>query len=479
MTTMEKNKKTGRVLLLNPRLSGDLRYGKYKDVGSYLPPYGLLSIAAVLEDQGHRVRVLDADSRKGLSLTDIANEISWFSPDLIGMSAYSIGRNKVIETADHLKTLTSAPIVVGGPHVMTFPEDFNDVPSIDVTAYGEGEYIMAELVSHFLGQGPELSGITGIIYNNGEGAEKTPPRPLIENLDALPYPAFHLLDERDDYRPMQLLYKRLPVMTMISGRGCPFNCIFCNSIWGKKVRLNSAEYIYGFVKKAIQDFGVKEIMFYEDSFCINKDRIETLCDMMIAESLDITWSCSVNVRTLTPPILQKMRQAGCWLISMGIESGNNEVLKFIRKPVRRHEVERATRMADKAGISMRGFFMLGHPVDTQKTIRETIDFAKSLPLLTINFCILQLLPGSKVREIAHDYGEVNYDLSLGTGHPGETMSFVPKGLTGDYLKEMQRKGYTEFFLRPVQIWRLLRSIGSFEDIRKYAVLFLAFIRLYR
>jgi len=471
------NRNNIRVLLINPHISGDARYGKFKDVGSYLPPYGLICIAAVLEQHGHVVKVIDADSKQGPTLDDIKQAIIDFKPSVIGMTAFSIGRVQVIETATFIKSFSSALLIVGGPHVTIFPEDLMECNVFDLVVFGEGEYTVLDIIEYKLGR-KSLCDINGMIYKEDGKAVKNPNRALIEDLDSLPFPAFHLLDNIHDYRPMQLLYKRTPVLALISGRGCPYSCIFCNSIWGKKVRLNSSSYILRLVKKMINDYGAREIMFYEDTFAVKKNRIHGFCDMIIQEKLNISWTCSANVTTLDKALLEKMKKAGCWLLSTGIESGSDEVLKFIKKPVRVEQVKQVCRWADEAGIKIRGFFMLGHPVDTKETIRQTIDFAKSLPLFTVNLCILQLLPGSEVRSIAHEYGEVNYDLNLGSGHPGDTLSFVPKGLTKEYLKKMQRKGYTEFFVRPRQIWRLLRAIDSREDVRKYSKMVFAFLKLY-
>lgn len=474
---LNKNEKKCKILLLNPRISGDVRYGKFKSVGSYLPPYGLLCIAGFLEQKKHIVKIIDADTQKGLTLDDIQKIINDFTPDIIGMTAYSIARKQVIDTAKFIKSISSSLIVVGGPHVIVFPEDLTECDCIDILAYGEGEHIMSDIAEYYLSL-KDISQIDGILYRRDGNVIKNKSRELIDDLDTLPYPAYHLLDNLGDYKPMQLLYKRLPMVTLITGRGCPFNCIFCNSIWGKKIRLNSPEYIIGFVKKMVREHDIKEILFYEDTFLINRERTNKLCDVIINENIKIIWSCSANIRTVDKPILQKMKQAGCWLISFGVESGNDEVLKFIKKPSSVEEARKACQWADEVGLKVRGFFIIGHLVDTRETIRETINFAKALPLFTVNICIMQLLPGSKVREIAHNYGEVNYDLSLGTGHPGDIMSFVPKGLTVKYLKKMQRHAYFEFFVRPVQIWRLLKSIDSIEDIKKYFVLFTTFLRLY-
>lgn len=454
-----------RILLLNPRISGEVRYGSYKSVGSYLPPYGLLSIAAMLEQHGHIVRVIDADSRRGLNFEEIRLEIEHFKPEIIGMTCYSIGRQSLIETSKYIRDICPAIQIVGGPHVTVLPEDLCHFQTIDICVYGEGENTMLDIVNHYLDQ-KELTGIKGTVYRQNGQIRKAPPRDLIADLDILPYPAFHLLDNLHDYRPMQLTYKRRPVMTLVSGRGCPYKCIFCTNIWGNKVRLNSAEYIVGLIKKMMRDFGIKEIIFGEDSFAIDALRLNELCDRLIEEKLNICWSCACNLRSLNKPLLQKMKRAGCWLISVGIESGNDEVLKFIRKPVRVEEARQVAAWVDEVGILLNGFFMINHPIDTKETIRQTINFAKELPLFTASFSILFLKPGSKVREIAHEYGTVNYDYCLSTGHPGETLSFVARGLTPEYLKSMQRRAYAEFFIRPSQIWRLMKAIDSWEDIRK-------------
>jgi len=466
-----------KVLLINPGISGDARYGKFKDVGSYLPPYGLLSIAAVLEEHGCIIKVIDADARVPLSDNEIKNIISNFQPNIIGITAYSIGRNQLIELANSIRTYSSALIVTGGPHVISLPDDLAEYDCFDMLVYGEGEYVMLDIARYSIDE-ESIENIDGIMYRKDGEVIKNRPRAYIQDLDTLPYPAFHLLDNLFDYRPMQLLYKKPPVLTLIVGRGCPFECIFCKPIWGRSVRLNSAEYIMGLVKKVVADYGIREILFYEDSFCLSKERVMDLCDMLIEADMGLIWSCSANVRTLDKETLGKMKEAGCWLISVGIESGNDEVLKFINKPVTVEEVRLVCAWANDIGMKVRGFFMLGHPIDTKETIKQTIDFALELPLHTVNFCIMTLMPGTKARQIAHKYGKVNYDYSLGTGHPGETLSFVPEGLTSEYLSKMQRKAYKSFFVRPVQAWRLLKGVDSVEDIKKYWKLCVAFVKLY-
>lgn len=326
-----------KILLLNPNISSDIRYGKFKDVGSYLPPYGLLSIAAVLEQHGYTVKVVDADSKKGLTFNDLRKIIECYVPDIVGLTVYSIGRDKAVETAKFIRSKTNVLMIAGGPHITLVPEDLSQYECFDILAVGEGENTMLDISSYYSNE-KDLNQINGIIFKINGKIIKTSPRDYIENLDSLPYPAFHLLYNLYDYKPMQLLYKKSPGLTLILGRGCPHSCIFCNSIWGKKVRLNSAFYIFNLMKKMIREFGIKEIMFYEDTFCINRKRIFKLCDLIIKEKMDIAWSCSANIRGLDKPLLSKMKEAGCWLISVGIESGSDKILKFIKKPSTTMEV---------------------------------------------------------------------------------------------------------------------------------------------
>ena len=465
-----------KILLVNPQISGERRYGKYAAVGSYQPPYGLLTIASVLEKNDFLVKIIDADSRKGISLEDILRLSGEFDPDIIGLTAYSINADHLVTTAKELKEQSGVPVIVGGPHVISFPEDLERHEFIDLLCTGEGELAALE-VMEAIRDNKGFANIAGISYRNGQEFIRNSQRELLADLDRLPYPAFHLLDELKAYAPTPLMYKQLPILMLTTSRGCPYSCIFCNSIWGKRYRCNSAEYVVDMIEENVARYGFREVMFYEDTFCLKKERVLRICELLQQKDMGLSWSCSSHVNHLTKEMLLEMKKAGCWIISVGIESGNQEVLNFIKKSSKLERIREVAGWASEVGIKVRGFFILGHPVDNKQTIRQTIDFAKSLPLFTVNFTILQLLPGSEVREIAHEYGTVNYDLSLGTGHPEDNLSFVPKGLTEKYLKRMQARAYFEFFFRPRQLLQMLKMLRSKEDVKKYARLFFAFVKL--
>ncbi len=464
-----------RVLLISGAISGEDRYGSLDDIGAYLPPYGLMCLASVLEQAGHTVRILDS-VRYPLTRASLSARVREFDPGLIGLSVYSIGADAAIENARYLKQEFDIPIVAGGPHVIVYPQDLAQFDSFDYLVDGEGELTLLEL-AQALGTGGEPARIRGLHYRQNGRMLKNEPRPYIDNLDDLPFPAFHLIDDLAGYNPQLLVYRRRPVITLVTSRGCPFSCIFCNSVWTKRWRANSAKYVVDMMEYVINRFGAREISFHEDTFALSRKRVLEICALIKERKLDIIWTATVNLKTLDQEVIRAMKDAGCWLVSVGIESGNDEVLKFIHKPVDKETVLRVTRWLDEAGIRIRGYFIMGHLVDTPETVKETIRFAKSLPLHSMNMAVMYLAPGSEAREIADRYGTVNKGLDLGTGYPRGNLSFVPHGLTEEYLQVMQRRSISNFFFRPRQIAHMIASIEGPEDVRRYARMTRAFVRL--
>ena len=466
-----------KVLLIHPPLTGEERYGKFKEVGSYLPPLGICYIASILEKKDVNVKIIDG-LRVNYSDEDICMMAKRYSPNYIGITVVSIAYFRAVELAGMLKKqFSDIPIIIGGPHVTIFQEMALDCPYFDYGVIGEGEITFPELIEA-LSNNDDISTVNGILYKENNNVFKTLPRPFIENLDTLPLPARHLLPPLNIYRPTAMVYKQLPVTSMITSRGCPYNCIFCNRIFGKRYRFNSAEYVVHEIETLAKNYGIKEITIYEDNFTVNKERIFKICDLIKKRQIHISWSCCANVNTLNKEILMDMKDAGCWLLSIGIESGSEEVLKFIKKDISLEKVRQVAQWSKEIGIQLRGYFMIGHPIDTKKTIRKTINFAKSLPLHTVNFCLQYLVPGSELYEIAPNYGETCYDFRMVTGHPSrDELPFIPKGLTREYLHIAQKRAYREFYLRLSQLFRMIKVVDSWNDIKKYLSMLRTFIRI--
>jgi len=463
-----------KILLISGAVSGKKRYGKLEKIGAYLPPYGLLSIAAVLEGAGHRVMLIDREVSP-ISNQEILAYVRQNKPEVVGLSIFTIGSEESIALAREIKGSYPIPIVAGGPHVFVGFDDLKRHPYFDYLVVGEGEETVVELLAA-LENGGQVHEVPGLIFRQGEEWQHTPGRPQIKDLDKLPFPAFHLLDRMDLYHPSPFGYRALPHLPLVTSRGCPFQCIFCSRLWGNKWRANSASYVVDLVKYVVERFGIKEIWFAEDTFTINRQRVVDICEGLLSSGLKLRWSCMTNIHILDRELIRLMKKAGCWQLQLGLEAGNDEVLKFIRKPINTKLIREKVNMIHSEGIKVRGYFILGHLIDTRETIQQTIDFARSLPLYTAEFHILHLALGSKCREIAHKYGQVNYDLTLLTGYTHSGLSFVPRGMTAEELFDLRRQGHNRFFLRPQVMFQYLRDVRSWTDIKRYFLMGQAFLK---
>ncbi|NQT03038.1 MAG: radical SAM protein [Planctomycetes bacterium] len=459
-----------KILLITPPMSREERYGSYSDAGSTAPPLGILYVAAVMEGNDYTVQVIDG-MKGDITQADVIKEVKSFDPDIVGISVTTISFHRTIEISKEIRKISrDILIVMGGPDVSARKENYKKYIAdnvCDCAVYGEGEETMSELAEAFL-NGHAFSEIKGLIYANKDEVVVNPPRAYIKDLDALPLPARHLLDDMEDYRCHLFTYKRRPWTTMITSRGCPYKCVFCDrSVFGNKYRVRSAENIFQEMKVLHDKYGIKEIAIYDDTFTIQKSRLENLFDMLIEADMDLIWSCSARVDTLTYDIIRKMKKAGCWLISIGIESGDEEVLRRIRKGITLQQVRNVVTWASRTGLMIKGFFIIGHPGETRETIIKTIDFARSLDLYTVNFCTTYLLPGTELTRTASKYGFVNiHGFSNMSGHT-DKLSFVPFNLTEDELKGWQKKAYLLFYLRPKVVIKIFFGNKTISDLKSF------------
>jgi len=442
------------IFLANAPYSLDERYGKLAPMGATLPHLGLLMLGAVLREAGHRVRIVDA-SALGRDYQYVLEEIKRFRPDVIALTAVTPSIIKTVSLAEKIKgAWPSLPIVIGGPHFTAVPEQtLLDYPVFDFGGIGEGENTLKELVEALSGDRSALE-VPGVVFRkNGEvilGAQ----RPVIEDLDSLPFPAWDLLDGFPGlYHPALFKYKKLPSTHVVSARGCPNKCIFCDtSVFSRRIRFHSAEYVLDMIGYLVNRFGVREIVFEDDQFLIRKERVAKICEGFLRAKWSISWCCSGRVNSVNDlELLKLMKRSGCWQISYGIESGNQEILNFAKKGITITQIEKAVRLTHKAGILSKGYFILGLPPETQESILNTIDFAKHLPLNDMSAFILTPFPGSQMYDIAEKYGIIEKDF--------EKMNlldvvYVPNGLSKEKLLDFQKRFMREFYMRP-------RIIGNY------------------
>ncbi len=448
-----------RIALVNPPHSLEERYGSFRTVGNTMPSLGLLSLAAVLRDQGFLVSVTDAPSRR-LSPRYALREILDFAPDAIGMTAFTSSVCNAASLARDLKLARpDLPIALGGPHVSAAPrETLERFPVFDAGATGEGEGSGARLF-RALAERANPGAIPGLFVRGSGGAEltETPGPGIAADLDGLPFPAWDLAPGFPRaYTPAAHSYRRLPAATLVTTRGCPERCSFCDrSVFGNRVRALSSRYVLDQMQHLVDRFGVRDLTIYDDIFPLFKQRALEICEGILERGLDLTWSCNSRVNQADPALLKALRRAGCWQIGYGIESGDQGILDRLAKRMTLAEIEHAVRITDEAGIRVKGFFMLGHPGETPQTIRRTIDFAGKLRLTDYQTCFFTPFPGTAIHARVKEFGRFEEDW------PRMTLLnpvFVPEGFTPESMRRWAARSYRAFYLRPRIVFRHLKDV---------------------
>ena len=424
------------------------RYGRLASVGATLPNLGLLMLAAMLRKEGHNIRIIDA-SACDMGYRETIEEVKKFHPDMVGLTAVTPAIIKTVRLAMMIKdVLPDTTIVLGGPHFTALPEQtLLDHPVFDYGVIGEGEETFMDLIQA-LSSGRPPADVPGIAFHESGKIRVTTFRPAIRSLDSLPFPAWDLLDGFPGrYHPAVFKYKKLPSTHIISARGCPNNCIFCDtSVFGSKVRFHSSEYVLNMIELLVKRFGIKEIIFEDDQFLLKKERVAKICEGLVRTRLSVSWCCSGRVNTVNDlELLKLMKRSGCWQISYGIESASQDILDFARKDITVEQINNAVRLTDEAGILSKGYFIFGLPHETERTMENTIRFAKQLPLNDISVFMLTPFPGSKLYEIAGHYGAMEKDF--------QKMNildvvYVPDCLSREKLLYYQNLMMRKFYLRP-------------------------------
>ena len=423
-----------------------------------LPPLGLCSLASVLTKHGFSSSIVDANVLR-VSCEKTAEGIVSANPLYVGITASTNTIHDAAQLAKRIKDTNKDIIVlIGGAHVSAVPEEtMNMFGEFDIGVLGEAELTIVELVKA-LKRNSDLSGIAGLILRRTGGLHKTEKRNFIENLDELPLPAWDMLPNLVKYyQPAVTNYKKFPSASIVTSRGCPGKCVFCDrSIFGNLCRAHSAEYVVGMMKRLNKDYGITDFDICDDNFVTFKSRLKTICEILLRENSKFAWSCLARVDMVDRERLQLMKDAGCWQINYGIESGSQKVLDILQKGVTLEKIENAVRLTKKAGISVKGFFMLGCFGETEDSIRETIAFIKKIDLDDIRFTYFTPLPGSDSYKMAASYGVLDGDYRK---MDMATPVFIPQDLTKAQLMRAYVKAYNCFLFR-------FKTIGIFIDILK-------------
>lgn len=476
-----------KILLIYPPVT---IYGSGK-VGPHLP-LGLAYLGAYLEKEGYPVKILDALAlgkdnvktrgkltRFGLSPNQVRKEIKNFSPDIVGVSVmFTAFTDDAYEVAKLAKEVNPRIITVfGGAHVSINPKAILKNKNVDIAVKGEGEVTFLNLIRK-LEKGKSLDKVTGITYRQSRKIIQKPSTPFIKNLDDLPFPARHLLPMELYDDPNDSFSMRHPGTSMITSRGCPGHCVYCSihTVWGYSWRGRSAKNVVDEIEHLIKDYDVREIYFQDDSMSVSKKRMNEICDEIIKRKIDIRWSTPNGIAhwTLDKRLLRKMKKAGCYRVTFGIESGDPEMRRWVGKPYSLNQAKELTQYANKIGIWTLATNIIGFPYETKEQINKTIQFAIDSDVDFALFYRLGPRPGTPVYEIfkKEDWLPKN-ERELYS----ESVACKTKYLKPHELYQIQNEAYLRFFkkrflsfLNPL---RILRKINSWEDFRY--VLRIAFV----
>ncbi len=460
-----------KVLLVNPPHSFSPE-NPLARAGLCLPPLGLLSIAAYLrrEIPGTTIKVIDWPGAK-MTSENFAREVSAFAPDAAGISVYTGTFTASVSAAAAIKKICPGCFVAAGGHHATARPGQCLEKGFDAVVLGEGEKTFCELVKRLAGGAP-LQGLPGLMLEPGGPA--TRPEPL--DMDLLPFPARDLLD-LSVYRPALFGYRRLPVTSMVTSRGCPFSCGFCSkSVFGSVYRAQSPARVMAEIKELVENHGVKELSFQDDTFTADRERIMKLSALIKESGLDLTWSCMTRVDLADPELLAVMRGAGCFSIAFGIDGSSDGACGLMLKGFELARAKDAVAYARAAGIETRGYYIFGYPGETLPSMEASL--ARILEINTdhVFFAFAHPFFDTELYKEAKEKGllEVTDEELLDSHDNSEPLIKVP-GASREELVKFYKRAYLKYYLRPAPLLRRLVSPRGLADSFK-ALLY--FVRWY-
>ena len=416
-------------------------------VAGSCPPLGVLYLAAVLQQVGVEVSVLD-QAAQGYSFEQTVKWIEKENPDILGFSTLSISGRTAAKIAEEAKRRNPNLKIVYGNHYATFNAEriLAKYPQVDIVVRGEGEATVLELVK-CIEKGDSLKKVLGITFRHKEKIVSTPSRPLIKNIDEIPFPDRSLLEAEYSFSLFDVQVAPRRFTTILSSRGCPYECKFCccknlfNRVWRARTVKNVFEELNMLVSEGYRNF-----LFVDDSFTLNQKRVIELCQLIAKENWDIEWICEGRVDHSSYEMLRNMVKAGCRLLYFGIESANQRILDYYKKGITPQQAKEAVKKAKKSGMDIVvGSFIVGAPTETREEIINTLTFAQKIPIDIPQFNILGAAPGVEIwEELKRDGYLKNEEKYWETGL---AVSMVhPKTLPYHEIRMMVQSYFKKFFL---------------------------------
>lgn len=467
----------GRILLIK---ASDIR--KYQDLMpswilslvekshfALVPPLGLMMIASVLRVRGHDVAILDMREieLKNKSLRAMIEKIS---PDVVGISAITTEAPSMHAIAAVVKQIDPRiPIIVGGPHASSFTRKVLTDPNILCAVLGEGEQTVLEVIET-IGRKGNIQGIKGIAYSNGAETIFTPARPYIQDLDALPYPAWDLVDLNfySRYRSMASVGLR-KYMTLFTSRACPYHCSYCHNMFGKRFRVRRPENVIREMEILAREHGVEEFEILDDIFNLDLDRAHAVCDGLISKNLGIRFSFPNALRgdRLPSDLIRKLTRAGMNFTSIAVETASPRIQRLIKKNLNLGRVREAIKELHRCRVFTRGFFMLGFPTETREELLATIRFAVDSELPSAMFFIVTPFEGTEMYNFSG--ATTRTDSMKFTGYDYFHAPFNLSRVGDEELHRLQRYAVLRFNASPWRIWEIVSTFPRKRHLHVYAL----------
>ncbi|MFA4941967.1 MAG: radical SAM protein [Patescibacteria group bacterium] len=456
-----------KILIINPpAFKGNdyIREGRCMQTksswASLWMPLSLAYISSFLRKNGHEIKLIDCIAEK-MDVKNLVKVAKDFSPNIIIINTAFPSIKGDMETASELKKiLPSTRMAIIGLYPTLFEDRFLKEFTIpDFAVIGEPEWVIKNLVKS-LETGEKLDGIDGLVWREGDKIIVNKPQKIEENnLDELPFPARDLLNN-EAYR---LPTDRKKFTLLSVGRGCPFTCNYCvaHTYYGKKFRKREVKSVADEIEECVKKYDIKSFLFWGESFTLDPVYGGDICDEIIKRGLKIKWSTTSRVDTLNENLLKKMKQAGCILLGLGIESANQEVLDKAKKGIDIEKIKKAIEMVKKAGISSMGHFVFGLVGDTKESAEKTMKFACNSGVDYAQFYCAIPYPKTELGKIAkennwietEDYSEFDLTKSV----------MRNKDLTSQQIKKFRDKAYRKFYFRPKILIQSVKEVSSFRS----------------
>ena len=433
--------------------------GGNKPILGFQPPYGLMYLSSYLRRAGHEASIVDGmlASREEI-LARIARE----GAGVVGVSSVTWNWNEARALAREVRVrFPGVTLAVGGAHVNAVrSEALRDSPDFDWAFYGDAEETFSAAVSA-LASGDAPAPMDGFAFRGRDGVVASNRDAIITRIDDMLLPDREQLGF-DAYRPSPQSYRRLPFAAVFGSRGCPGRCTFCHTT--PRTRIRSAESVVDEVDLLRRRHGIREVLFYDDNFTLDRSRVLAICELLEKRRIELSWAANARVDTIDPAMLEAMRKAGCWRLLLGIESGSQRILDRVRKDITIEQVRDAVRMIHAAGIQTYGMFIFGFPTETYQEGLETIAFMKSLKLDFVNVASMTPFPGTRIHdEVASEPGFKGFDrMNM------YDVAYVPATMTEPELEDLLKRGMREFYLRVPYVLRQIGNVRGFSDALRYA-----------